>query len=360
VRCLIKGSVFGRTSVSTKNHFLGDSDFADSLSEYETMKAVAWFMAVMGVFAVQVTVVLLLTLATIGVAQSELTIPVAISAVPLMDVSSSSGAAEMHTVVATMDSSTPVGSLGDTPVPLPNSPQQNFDQVMIELVAAAAPNASTATTTAAPTVTNISASVVNSSALLPNGKLGTTSSIPEIFIIGAAKCGTTSLHELLVNHPDICDSGIKEKHFFDEPVKIFRQQHNNLEAYQKLFLVGGKSKNPANRNCKYHVDSTPAYIRSPNAIINMNGTFTREQMSAKKFILVLREPTARECSWYQHFARGCLEHLEAAMKRIPPNGDKGGWKRSICHHSTHGHYCEKLSCVDHNEGDITKVRFYLP
>jgi hypothetical protein len=147
------------------------------------------------------------------------------------------------------------------------------------------------------------------------------SSVPEIFIIGAAKCATTSLHELLGRHPDICKEKVKEKHYFDEIPKYFRQEHRNpLETYQKLF------RRKSSDICKYHIDSTPAYIRSPNAIINMNETFGYKELGKKKFILILREPTARECSWYQHFARGCMTHLESRMKATRPDGDKGGRK----------------------------------
>ena len=38
-------------------------------------------------------------------------------------------------------------------------------------------------------------------------------SLPNLLIIGAAKSGTTSLHEYLKEHPDIFMSGHKEPHF---------------------------------------------------------------------------------------------------------------------------------------------------
>ena len=35
-----------------------------------------------------------------------------------------------------------------------------------------------------------------------------------LFIAGAAKCGTTTLHHLLASHPDVYAGPLKEPHFF--------------------------------------------------------------------------------------------------------------------------------------------------
>src|SRR5688500_19663917 len=41
--------------------------------------------------------------------------------------------------------------------------------------------------------------------------------LPNLLIIGAMKCGTTSLHHYLDLHPDISMSDPKEVRFFDDP-----------------------------------------------------------------------------------------------------------------------------------------------
>ena len=43
--------------------------------------------------------------------------------------------------------------------------------------------------------------------------------IPNLYIIGVVKGGTTSLHDILSQHPDIQMSTIKEPHYFSEKVK---------------------------------------------------------------------------------------------------------------------------------------------
>ncbi|WP_279401832.1 hypothetical protein [Piscibacillus salipiscarius] len=35
-----------------------------------------------------------------------------------------------------------------------------------------------------------------------------------LFVIGASKCGTTSLYEILKEHPNICMSNLKETGYF--------------------------------------------------------------------------------------------------------------------------------------------------
>ena len=39
---------------------------------------------------------------------------------------------------------------------------------------------------------------------------------PDVFSIGAQKCGTQTLSNVLVKHPGVCDEGAKEKHFYSE------------------------------------------------------------------------------------------------------------------------------------------------
>ena len=55
---------------------------------------------------------------------------------------------------------------------------------------------------------------------------------PNFFIIGAPKCGTTSLSVWLSEHPKIFMSPIKEPHFFNTDD---RQAVTTLDQYEALF-----------------------------------------------------------------------------------------------------------------------------
>jgi hypothetical protein len=39
---------------------------------------------------------------------------------------------------------------------------------------------------------------------------------PDLFLLGALKCATTSLYDLLIQHQDVCHARNKEVHFFDD------------------------------------------------------------------------------------------------------------------------------------------------
>ena len=57
---------------------------------------------------------------------------------------------------------------------------------------------------------------------------------PNLFVIGAAKCGATYLHDVLSQHGEIFMSGIKEPRYFT------RDDHRELRAWhEELF-----SENP--------------------------------------------------------------------------------------------------------------------
>jgi hypothetical protein len=108
---------------------------------------------------------------------------------------------------------------------------------------------------------------------------------PNLFIPGAAKSGTTTLHELLDIHPDICMSTIKEPMYWNNPeFKNFNLKNN--EKYAKLF---------ANKNAKIFGESTTSYLYFPRFIENIKSNYKVEP----KFIFILRNPIDRSYSHYQ-------------------------------------------------------------
>ncbi len=106
--------------------------------------------------------------------------------------------------------------------------------------------------------------------------------LPNLFIPGAGKSGTSTLHNLLNQHPDIYMSKIKEPHFFswDEQFK------KGIKEYSKLFEKG--------KDKKYRGESTTGYMVFPNVIERIKNTITEEP----KFIFILRNPIDRA---YSHF-----------------------------------------------------------
>lgn len=109
---------------------------------------------------------------------------------------------------------------------------------------------------------------------------------PNFFIPGAAKSGTSTLHELLNFHPDICMSSEKEPYFWVR--KNFElYTSNEKEWYSNLFK--------AKPNAIKRGESTTAYMLFPGFI---EAITTHLNTNELKFILILRNPVQRAYSHY--------------------------------------------------------------
>ena len=106
---------------------------------------------------------------------------------------------------------------------------------------------------------------------------------PNFFIPGAAKSGTTSLHELLDIHPDISMSKEKEPVYWNN--KLFNEFENlEISRYLNLFEQEVKIKG----------ESTTSYMYYDNFIKNVKDNFHQPP----KFIFILRNPIDRYISHY--------------------------------------------------------------
>lgn len=157
---------------------------------------------------------------------------------------------------------------------------------------------------------------------------------PDIFLLGAGKCGSTSLHDLIVRHTEICPSKVKEFHFFSG--NDFSAKR--LRWYKEQFVDRTNCSDGA-----LTIDGTPRYIRSEQAPRLMKEVY-KDELVRKKFILVLREPVSREFSWYRHNLRSCVPSIRQAaekQKAPPRNVSSVMYKEaSICKSST----CQVLGC----------------
>lgn len=115
--------------------------------------------------------------------------------------------------------------------------------------------------------------------------------LPNVYILGAAKCGTTSLAYQLSNHDEIFLVNGKETHFLSSDEKFA----NGQEFYVKQFLGG------YNRE-QVILDATPEYLAKPDVIIPRIRQI-HQNCQHLKFIIVLRDPLARLISHYSHRTR---------------------------------------------------------
>lgn len=110
--------------------------------------------------------------------------------------------------------------------------------------------------------------------------------LPNLFVPGAMKSGTTTLHELLGEHPDIFMSKNKEPNFWTDDARF-----PNFKSYEMLFEDG-----QANR---FRGESSTGYMVFDNFIERIKAHLDEEP----HFIFVLRNPVDRVWSHYW-FLRG--------------------------------------------------------
>lgn len=116
---------------------------------------------------------------------------------------------------------------------------------------------------------------------------------PNFFILGAAKCGTTTLYRLLSAQPSVFFPREKEPRFFEDDLYYAR----GIERFL-LDHFRGAAGYPARGS------ATPSYLA--------NGATVRDRMlrelgSDLRFIVILRDPIGRAWSHYLHQVRYRVE-----------------------------------------------------
>ncbi len=158
---------------------------------------------------------------------------------------------------------------------------------------------------------------------------GSTDGVPDFFIVGHEKCGTTALYRMLRSHRDVFMPELKEPRFFMRERPARRAPGDapaerspgalpqTLEEYVELFADA--------RPDQVAGEASPQYIRSPTAAARIAAL--RPDARA---IAILREPVAFLRSFHLACVRSGLEDerdlrkalaLEPARKRgerIPP------------------------------------------
>src|SRR5271154_1282619 len=120
--------------------------------------------------------------------------------------------------------------------------------------------------------------------------------VPDFFIVGHPKCGTTALYAMLQDHPDIYMPAVKEPRFFRSDVRapggIGRT--GTLEGYLSLF-------EPARADQRAG-EATPLYLMSHTA-----ASAIAEMQPAARIVGIFREPADFLRSLHLQFLQANLE-----------------------------------------------------
>ena len=143
--------------------------------------------------------------------------------------------------------------------------------------------------------------------------------LPSFIIIGAQRCGTTSLYDYLSHHPQIIPSPVKELFYFDD-------YYTRPIEWYKSFFPTKKEQEKLERDLVANVitgEASPSYFFHPYAAKRI-----KETLPQIKLILVLRDPIERAYSHYNHIKRlnreplSFEEAIEKEQERIAPDIEK--------------------------------------
>ena len=113
--------------------------------------------------------------------------------------------------------------------------------------------------------------------------------LPDFIIIGAGQCGTTSLYNYLIQHPNIYPSSKKEINFFD-------YNFDKCISWYKLHFQTKFQKFFKTQICKKNFltgEATPHYLFNPSVPKRVQKTLPKI-----KLIVILRNPVDRAYSHY--------------------------------------------------------------
>jgi hypothetical protein len=127
--------------------------------------------------------------------------------------------------------------------------------------------------------------------------------LPDFAIIGAQRCGTTFLYDLLTQHPQVEPATKKEVHYFDLHFSRGTGWYRSHFPPRKEGVITG--------------EASPYYLFHPHAAGRMAKVVPRARL-----IMLLRDPVERAYSHYHHQVRrgdeplGFEEAVEAEETRL--------------------------------------------
>lgn len=152
---------------------------------------------------------------------------------------------------------------------------------------------------------------------------------PNLFIVGAPRCGTTSMHHYLGTHPEVFMSEPKEPHRFGSDLDLsgprYDQMRNDLDAYLGIFAAGAGST--------WVGEASPGYLCSEVAASEI-----REFSPEARILVMLRPPSEVIASLHHLFVNDGNEDLPLAEALAAEPARMNGDRLPPRMHSRHGLY----------------------
>lgn len=161
-------------------------------------------------------------------------------------------------------------------------------------------------------------SLIGKSHLHNDNRTRSYTGYPDVFLFGAQKAGTSSLHDVLVNYHLAANStrSLAVESFDKEP-QVFSYNFNNdsLNRFKEGF-ENNLRRYGDNGHKMITIDSSPNYFGNPVTYEIFHEFFDRHHLKTKKFILILREPVSRLFSWYNHLFGECARAMKHRFDQV--------------------------------------------
>ena len=137
---------------------------------------------------------------------------------------------------------------------------------------------------------------------------------PNFFIVGAPKCGTTSMHAYLSQHPEIYMAEKEIQYFASDIIEPWQHEVNPEEKYLSYFTSG--------KNEKIIGDASVWYLYSRQAASKIN-----EFCNNAKILIMLRNPADMLYSYYNFFHRLGKEDIDKFEDALDAEQERREGKR---------------------------------
>lgn len=182
--------------------------------------------------------------------------------------------------------------------------------------------------------------------------------LPDFLIAGAQKCGTSSIHRHLSEHPALLSASIKEVHFFNGGLDPIWDKHAEGASLYKSYFPLRQTVRKHNALC---FEASPDYFFNPLAPARI-----AKMLPQVKLVFLLRDPVERAISHYFHERSRGREtaSIEDAFAledaRLAPALESRSYKDTRFINQSYklrGHYAQQLErCFEHFPREQILVR----
>jgi len=138
---------------------------------------------------------------------------------------------------------------------------------------------------------------------------------PDFFLVGAPKCGTTSMYEYLRPHPQIFMPRIKEPHYFGSDLDI-RAEGDRRTFEEYLALYEGSESFARAGDCSVH------YLHSQRAAREIH-----DFNPQARILIMVREPVGAMISWHGQLVSMGIEDIFDFEEAVRAQDDRRAGRR---------------------------------